>query len=244
MELNMGTLAVAALIAMLGSFVQSTTGFGYAVTVMALWPMILPFKTATVAEAITAAFIAITIAVKCYKFIRWKYLVVPSLTSICLNWVGINILQVSSETFLRRVLGAALMLLAVYFIFFSTRIHVRPTVRNGMIAGGIAGLMSGMFSIGGPPIVAYYINALEDKREYTATTQIFFLINTVSLIVMHFIVGNMTPQVLQVSAWAVVGMAVGTAAGLAVFNRLQMATIKKLVYGFMMVMGLYTLIVG
>ena len=39
-----------ALIALAGSFVQSTTGFGYAVTCMALWPLLLPFKTATVVE--------------------------------------------------------------------------------------------------------------------------------------------------------------------------------------------------
>ena len=59
-----------ALIALAGSFVQSTTGFGYAVTCMALWPLLLPFKTATVVELITATFMTVTIAVRYWKFIK------------------------------------------------------------------------------------------------------------------------------------------------------------------------------
>ena len=63
-----------ALIALAGSFVQSTTGFGYAVTCMALWPLLLPFKTATVVELITATFMTVTIAVRYWKFINWRQL--------------------------------------------------------------------------------------------------------------------------------------------------------------------------
>ena len=101
-----------------------------------------------------------------------------------------------------------------------------------------------MFSIGGPPIVAYYLNALEDKREYTATTQMFFIITTMALLVMHIRLGNVTREVLRFSAAAVAGLAVGTGLGLAVFRRLPLTTIKRLVYGFMLGMGLYILIFG
>ena len=38
------TLALVGLISVAGSFVQASTGFGYAVTVMALWPLFLPYK--------------------------------------------------------------------------------------------------------------------------------------------------------------------------------------------------------
>ena len=231
-----------ALIALAGSFVQSTTGFGYAVTCMALWPLLLPFKTATVVELITATFMTVTIAVRYWKFINWRQLVWPCVVAVCTNWVGVQILQSSTETFLRRVLGAALMVLAVYFLFFSERLRIRPTRSNGMIAGAVAGLSGGMFSIGGPPIVAYYLNALEDKREYTATTQMFFIITTMALLVMHIRLGNVTREVLRFSAAAVAGLAVGTGLGLAVFRRLPLTTIKRLVYGFMLGMGLYILI--
>lgn len=238
------TFFLVALIALAGSFVQSTTGFGYAVTCMALWPLLLPFKTATVVELITAAFMSVAIAAKYWKFINWRQLVWPCIVATGTNWVGVQVLQNSTDVFLRRILGGALMVLAVYFLFFSERMRIRPTRRNGIIAGAVAGLSGGMFSIGGPPIVAYYLNALEDKREYTATTQMFFIVTIASLFGMHLALGNVTLEVLKFSAAALCGLAVGTGMGLAVFRRLPLATIKKLVYGFMLGMGLYILITG
>lgn len=240
----MELFVLVALIALAGSFVQSTTGFGYAVTCMALWPLLLPFKTATVVELITALFMTLAIAARYWRFINWKQLLWPTLAALPANWLGVQLLQNNSDHTLRRILGAALMVLAVYFIFFSKKLRIRPTTTSGLAAGAVAGLSGGMFSIGGPPIVAYYLCALEDKREYTATTQMFFILTTLSLLVMHLQLGNITGEVLRISGAALAGLAVGTGLGLAVFRRLPLETIKKLVYGFMLVMGLYILVTG
>lgn len=244
MELEFHAFLLVVLIGFIGSFVQSTTGFGYAVTVMAVWPMIMPFKTAAVLEIITAMVLTVSIAVKYRKYIVWKQLIWPGIASVFMNWVGLQILQHSGETFLRRILGAALMLLAIYFVFFSSKLKIRPTTRNAVIAGGVAGLTGGMFSLGGPPIVAYYLSALEDKRQYTATTQMFFILSTINLLLMHLIMGNITLSVIKLSVYVVAGVAAGTICGLALFKRLNLQTIKKMVYTFMMLMGLYILITG
>lgn len=244
MELSLNTLLPVVLVGFLGSFIQSTTGFGYAVTVMAIWPMLMPFKTAAVVEILTATTLTVSIAIKYRKYIVWKQLIWPSIASLVMDWVGLQVLQHSGETFLRRVLGAALIALAIYFIFFSARLKIRPTTRNAVLAGSIAGFTSGMFSLGGPPIVAYYLSALEDKRQYTATTQMFFIISTLCLIVMHLFMGNITGEVIKISLLVVIGVGLGTLCGLALFKRLNLPTIKKLVYGFMMVMGFYILITG
>lgn len=233
-----------ALIAFAGSFVQSTTGFGYAVTCMALWPLLLPFKTAAVLELITALAMSLYIAARYWRYINWRTLVWPTLISTVTNWLGLMVQQGGSEGFLRRVLGVVLMALAVYFIFFSEKLKIRPTVRNGVIAGALSGLCGGMFSIGGPPIVTYYLSISEDKREYTATMQTYFVFTILILLAMHWANGNITGQVLQLSLAGYAGLAVGTGCGMALFRRLPLAAIKKLVYGFMLAMGLYILIAG
>ena len=105
---------------------------------------------------------------------HWKQLLWPGLAATVTNWVGIQILQNSADTLLRRVLGVVLMALAVYFIFFQrAAAHPPHPPQRADRRGGGRGLTGRMFSIGGPPIVAYYLNALDDKREYTATTQMF-----------------------------------------------------------------------
>ena len=107
------TLALVALISVAGSFVQASTGFGYAVTVMALWPLFLPYRTALVVEVLASMALCVTIAVRYRRHINWKQLVAPCAASFVTNWLGIQIMAGSPETVLRRLLGAALMALAV-----------------------------------------------------------------------------------------------------------------------------------
>ena len=233
-----------ALISVAGSFVQASTGFGYAVTVMALWPLFLPYKTALVVELLAALALCVVIAVRYRRSINWRQLIAPCAASFVTNWLGLQIMAGSPDTVLRRLLGAALMALAVYFIFFSQRFRVRPTLAAGLTAGAVAGLSAGMFSIGGPPIVVYYLAAFSDKKEYTATTQMYFILTSLWLVAQHLWMGNVDGLALQCTGAALAGLAVGTAAGLAVFRALPLERIKKLVYGFMLVMGAYILITG
>lgn len=238
------TLVLVALISVAGSFVQASTGFGYAVTVMALWPLFLPYKTALVVELAAALVLCVVIAARYWRFVNWRQLLVPGSVALVTNWLGLQIMSGTSDTVLRRLLGGALMMLAVYFLAFSEKLKIRPTVAAGLITGAVAGLSAGMFSIGGPPIVIYYLAAFKDKREYTATTQMFFILISVWLLVMHVFMGNVNAQVIACSGAALAGLGIGTAAGLAVFKTLPMKRIKLLVYLFMLVMGLYILIVG
>lgn len=236
--------ALVALVSMAGSFVQSATGFGYAVTVMALWPLFLPYRTALVVELLAAMALCVVIAVRYRRFMNWRQLLAPCAASFFTNWLGLQIMAGSPDALLRRLLGAALMALAVYFIFFSEKFRVRPTLGAGLAAGAVAGLTAGLFSIGGPPIVVYYLAAFSDKREYTATTQMYFILTSLWLLAQHLWMGNVTPAALGCAGAALGGLAVGAAAGLAVFRALPLKKIKLLVYVFMLVMGLYILIAG
>lgn len=238
------TLALVGLIALAGSFVQSATGFGYAVTVMALWPLLLPYRTALVVELLSSMALCVAIAARYRRFINWRQLIAPCAASLVTNWLGLQIMAGSPESVLRRLLGGALMALAVYFIFFSEKLRLRPTLAAGIVAGGVAGLSAGMFSIGGPPIVVYYLAAFSDKREYTATTQMYFILTSLWLLAQHLWMGNIDALALRGTGAALAGLAVGTAAGLAVFRALPLEKIKKLVYAFMLVMGAYILITG
>ena len=75
------TLALVGLISVAGSFVQASTGFGYAVTVMALWPLFLPYKTALVVELLAALALCVVIAVRYRRSINWRQLIAPCAAS-------------------------------------------------------------------------------------------------------------------------------------------------------------------
>jgi uncharacterized membrane protein YfcA len=58
------TLLWVALIALLGSLLQSSTGFGFAIVSMALWPFFIPFKSVAVVTVIASFLMVSYISVK------------------------------------------------------------------------------------------------------------------------------------------------------------------------------------
>ena len=192
-----------ALVALAGSCVQSSSGFGYAIICMAIWPMFMPFYTASILEAIAAFFMVIYIAVKLWKFIDWKLLLPPVIMATVTSLLGVNTL---------------------------------------MAAGAVSGFCGGLFNIGGPPMVAYFLSVTDDKEKYNATLQMFFTINTVSVFLIHVFQGHVSGAMLPLVGAALAGTAVGTAVGMFLFRRLTMTGIKKVVYIFMMCAGSYLLL--
>ena len=231
-------------IALLGSFVQAASGFGYALICMALFPLLLPFRTASIIEVVTAFVLVVYIAVRLRKSINFKLLLWPSLAAMCVSTFGVFALMASTETLLRRILGGALICLSLYFHFFSSKLRLKPTRTSGIIAGMISGFCGGLLNIGGPPMVAYFLSVTDDKQEYNATLQCYFTITTLYIFLLHFIMGNVTGEILQLSGAALVGLGLGTLAGMRLFRRLSMSHIRKCVCVFMSIAGIYFIIIG
>lgn len=127
-----------ALVALAGSCVQSSSGFGYAIICMAIWPMFMPFYTASILEAIAAFFMVIYIAVKLWKFIDWKLLLPPVIMATVTSLLGVNTLMALDEAVLSKLMGTVLLVLAVYFIFFSSKVHLKAGLFSGLAAGAVS----------------------------------------------------------------------------------------------------------
>ena len=88
---------------------QSSSGFGYAIICMAIWPMFMPFYTASILEAIAAFFMVIYIAVKLWKFIDWKLLLPPVIMATVTSLLGVNTLMALDEAVLSKIMGTVLL---------------------------------------------------------------------------------------------------------------------------------------
>ena len=141
-----------------------------------------------------------------------------------------------------KILGLSLILLSIYFYFFSDKIKVPINKWSALIGGGISGLMGGLMGVPGPPIVLYYSVALPKKEAYLATIQTFFLIN--DLIRVFFLTQTMTitPTMFKSLPIAFVTAVVGLMLGNAAFKRMSSKGLQQLIYAFMSLSGLYYLI--
>jgi hypothetical protein len=181
------------------------------------------------------------LSIRYHSHIQWKLLAVPIAVYFVTSTLTVHYAAGLQNDVLRMLLGCFMLILSLYFIFAAKRIRIRKSVRNGMIAGGIGGIMSGLFSIGGPPVSLYFSAATEEKEEYLATIQAYFVLSNLYVIFLRAQKGYITPAVLIYAAVGLCGMALGTVLANTVFQRINADTMRKAIYGMMALSGLVML---
>ena len=232
------------LIAVGGGLIQTTVGFGLGIFVMAFFPFFLPMATSVTVSCLFSLIGSIWVCWAYRKKIRFRLLVFPLLGFFVSNTLTTIFAVQQNDTLLKRILGIFLIILSFYFIFFSSKIHIRPTRLNGSIAGLLGGVTHALFSIGGPPVVIFYLAALEDKDEYLATIQTYFLICNIYTLSVRASVGLVTANMLLLTLAGFVGLAAGVFIGAKIYSRLNKQNLLRLVYGFMMLTGIWITIAG
>lgn len=230
------------LIMLSGGVLQSVTGFGLSVYAICLLPLLMPMQQAVVVVSMMSAVVSIQILWKLYRRVNIRVAFPAVAASLITQAAGFFLLVTVEEGILKKVLGIVLILLAAYNILFAGRIHIKACTRNGVIAGMISGILTGMFNVGGPPLVMYYLAACEDKEEYTATLQASFIINIAVGLLMHALKGNITPETLSYGALGMVAILPGVWLGMKIFHRLDRKMLSRVVYIFLGVMGVLQLV--
>lgn len=225
------------LIALTGAFLQTNIGFGFPVLAMIFLPALFPFNTAVALCQVIAMASTTLLTVKYWRYIDWRTMLPMQVVSLT---VGI-LVTIGSVSFpqksLQVILGSALIVISVFTVRFSEKIHIQPTIGSGAILGLIAGTGNGFFGIGGPPVAIYLLGARLEKRSYLATIQCYFLISNISTIIVRTGYGALSVADIPLMIGGWLGIGAGTLLGLRVFERIPQRLLRKLVYGFVGISG-------
>lgn len=224
------------------SFIQRTTGFGFGIFIMT----VLPFLTASYGEATTlSGMLALTtslvIAIRMRKFITWRRLLPMLGTFILVSSVCIFGLKSINDVILRRILGAVLVLLSIYFLF-SERLHIRPSVGAQILTGSVSGVLGGFFGMQGPPAVLYFMSSEPDKEHYMGMMQCYLLLGNVVMTCVRATNGFLTRAVCIDYVSGLGGIAIGTLIGALVFKHIPARIFSRIVYGYIGVCGVIILL--
>lgn len=220
-------------------FVQRVSGFGLGIFAMMFLPHFMPSHTA--AATVSTLFSCVTStynAVKYRKNVVYKT-ALPMLGAALLTIPAAVYCSTSiSGVVFEIVLGGVLIVLSIYFLFFSERISIKPNAMGGILAGALGGTLNGLFSTGGPPVVLYLSNALTEKIAYFATIQFYFGLTNIYSVGSRAISGIVTGEVLLYAAVGLAGCMLGDAFGKKVFDRLNVKMLKTVIYIGMILSGI------
>lgn len=228
----------------LGAFTQRVSGFGYGIIVMMIYPLVIKYDESNALSGLISMFAAIQVAYTMRDKINWKQALFPLIPYTVTNFLAVQFVDTADTSLLKRLLGCALIVLSIYFFFFSGKIKIKPTKTSAVIAGALSGAMSGMFAMGGPPMVIYFLSATDSNDEYLATIQCYFSLSNIISATSRAIKGFFTARVGILALPAFAAMLIANFLGKKVYGKLSPVVLKKIVYAFMAVSGVITLING
>lgn len=222
-----------------GSALQGFSGFGYGLTVMAALPFFIPVTAATVLASVSVTFISLYMVWRNREHIDLKIIIFPLIGSFLLIPLGVFLLNFLDEEVLKTVLGSLLILISLFFLLKGNQgITITPSKFNGILAGALGGTLTGMLTIGGPPLVLYFIHAARDKYQYKVSLDTIFLITSIYRLGWLAYYGNITSDMAPLLGGAVIMGLIGTAIGFRMMIRVDREVIVKIIYIIMILAGL------
>lgn len=225
------------------SFVQRTTGFGFGIFIMTMLPAIMPsYGEATTLSGLLALTTSLIIVAQKHKYIAWGRLWPILLTFAIVSIGSIFLLKRMEISVLNVLLGITLIVVSLYFAFFSKRIKVKPTLPVQVGAGCISGVMGGFFGMQGPPAVLYFVSSEPDKEHYLAITQTYFLVGNLIMTLARAYNGFFTSAVSMGYVYGLAGVLVGNVIGAWVFRHISGEVLKYIIYVYIGISGLMFLL--
>ncbi|MGI6083833.1 MAG: sulfite exporter TauE/SafE family protein [Acetivibrionales bacterium] len=233
-----------ALTVIIASFIQTVAGFGMGIFIMAVIPLLLPHNVAILISVSISFITTLLIVIKIHHKTDYKAVWVPFIFATAGTIISLLFVKNTSMIIYKRMLGVFLFLLSIWFTFISEKVKIKPSTKNGVVAGTLSGVFNGLFTLNGPPMVLYYLAAIDDTDVYRSTSQYyFFLINTVSVI------SRAATGTLHLEHWkhllaGALVIPIGVFIGLKLVDKINKQTIKKIIYIFLAMSGLYIAITG
>lgn len=236
-------IAILLLFAFGASFTQRVTGFGFGIYIMTVLPFLMPsYAEATALSGLLALVTVVTSAFQLYKYLDWRKLWIILLVFIVISFFSVLAVSQIDSHLLKRVLGVVLILVSIYFFFFSGKVHLPPSAPVQLAMGAVSGLMGGFFAMQGPPAVIYFLSCTETKEEYLALASMYFAIGNTMMTVFRFANGFITPVVCKAWLVAVPAVIAGLWVGTKVSRRMPVGILRKVVYAFMAVAGVIAIV--
>lgn len=229
-------------ITFLGAFLQSGVGIGLNMTMMLIFPLLFSMNSSVGISVLISMASGVYLVARLWKKVQWKLIVPCALVSIAIGAFFTFYSVGWNPKIIKVLLGAMFVFLAVYSMFYSDKIHLKPTLPVGLTMGAVSGVSNGLFGIGGPPVGLYLAAAIDDNEAYVASIQGYFLLLNIMSITMRAITGAYFKGSLPVIVAGWVAAVLGTALGVPFFAKLPKNLVRMMVYGIIGVSGLVTII--
>ena len=225
--------------ALVGAILQGVTGFGCGIIMMLVLPFIYDIPQAAAVSSVAGLVLAASMA--------WRYRAHADLKTtlpFCVPYLicsGVAIMfstQVDQEL-LKRVFGVFLLALAAYNFATMGKASSKklPAIAQlGCIV--FSGICDGLFGIGGPLMVLFFLSRTDTQEDYLANIQLFFTVNMFVNLILRAVNGVLTVDLAPMCVLGAVFLIIGLQIANRLLDRLNRDVVLKLTYAAIALCGI------
>ncbi|MCU0726636.1 MAG: sulfite exporter TauE/SafE family protein [Planctomycetes bacterium] len=220
------------------AFVQGVTGFGHALVAIGFLSLLFGAREAVLVLSLLAPPIALAVYLPLRRAVDRREALALALP-LCLAGMPLGLLLFGTipEAALRRVVGVLLILSAAVFLSpFAPKERPRP-LWLAVAAGFLSGLLNGLASTGGPPLILYLWSRDLGKDARMAVLQAVFVAGSLAKVAALLPTGFLTPGISLNSAVLLPPLVVGVILGHLVYRRVPAEALKKITLLLLAAMG-------
>ncbi len=217
-------------------FVQSFSGFGFALVAMPLATPVLGLKVSAPLVALLGLTAEVVLLIYFRQALALREMGILILASLPGTVLGITALRTIPEARLLPWLGWVLVFYAAYNLL-PFRL---PPLRSSLWAWGLgllAGMLGGAYNTSGPPVILYGHARRWEPARFKGNLQGFFLVNNLFVLTGHLLGRNLTPLVWKTYASLLPVLGLGIVGGLALGRKVDGERFRRLVVILLGVLG-------
>ncbi len=150
-----------------GFYVNTIVGFSAALVSFPFFLLVMNIRDAVGLESIFYLLSSIILTFKNYKLINRKVVGELAIGIVIGLIAGIKLLKSGDPIILKKIFGVFVLIMVAYLYFHNRK--NKHFKRLGILFGFAGGFFSGLFATGGPPVVAYIYNKIDENSVMRAS---------------------------------------------------------------------------
>lgn len=239
------TIVLFGLVVLTTHFLEGITGFGCTVLAMPFAILLTGINVAKPVLTIYGLLLCLYIVIISYKDIAWKhYFRIIAFMGLGLP-VGMWLFNKLPEDTLKNILAVFMIIISIRGLINSFREDIQPTSIKGPILNFIlfiGGCIHGAFTSGGPLVIIYAAEKLQNKASFRATLCFLWVTLNSIIIAQSAQSGAMTTDVIKLSLYALPFLIIGALLGNWAHHKIKDGIFTKIVYIVLFVSAIFMFI--
>lgn len=229
-------------VSLCAGILQGVTGFGSGIAMMVVLPVFFPLNQAAGVSCAIAIILSILMVARYRKHIQIRKVLWPAILYMGSSGISIYFSAMVNQALMKKVFGVFLVLLSIYYLFLAVKQSKKPNFLLSVVFIAVSGVCDGLFGIGGPLMVLYYLSRTQTKEEYLGTIQALFLTNLVYGTILRIANHILTPLHLPYIGIGMIGIILGLAIANKIVDRADGEKIKRVTYVVIGISGILNLL--